>query len=98
MPWWVPALCGLTSAAAITLAAQNADKRAIRMAMDEGHAAETRAAQATAYWIALLLYPVFALPLARGWITPQTGFAAMGTLTGAAFLLLFVWHDLRGRG
>ena len=50
-----------------------------------------------AYWVALLLYPIFGLLLSFGWVAPGVAFAAMGTLTGAAFLLLFVWFDLRGR-
>lgn len=97
MPFWIPGLAGLASAAIITIAARAAGRKNTRRAVDEGYFADSHMAQRMAYWVALLLYPIFGLLLSFGWVAPGVAFAAMGTLTGAAFLLLFVWFDLRGR-
>lgn len=94
---WVPGLCGLASAIIISLAACAAGDRTADMAFDEGYAADNQRAQRYGYWIAVFLYPAFAVPLSLGWITWQVGFAAMGTLTAAGYLLLFVLFDLQGR-
>ncbi|MFK7791079.1 MAG: hypothetical protein AB8B88_00265 [Devosiaceae bacterium] len=94
---WLPGLCGLGSAIIITLTARAAGDKSAEMAFDEGYMADSHKAQRYAYWIAVFLYPAFAVPLSLNWISWPVGFAAMGTLTGAAFLLLFVWFDLQGR-
>lgn len=97
MPFWIPGLAGLCSGIIITLAARAAGPRNTEQAVDEGYLADTHRAQRFAYWVSLLLYPVFGLLLMQGWVSWSVAFAAMGTLTGAAYLLLFVWFDLQGR-
>lgn len=97
MPFWVPGLAGFGSAAVITLAAMGAGRKNTEMAIDEGYHADNHRAQRIGYWIALLLYPLFGLLLSQGIVTWSVAFAAMGTLTGGAYLLLFVWFDLQGR-
>lgn len=94
---WIPGLFGLVSALVIFAAAYAAGNRNAEMAMDEGYFADSHKAQRYGYWIAVFLYPAFAVPLSMDVISWNVGFAAMGTLTGAAFLLLFVLFDLRGR-
>lgn len=96
-PSWIPGLAGFGSAAIISIAAIVAGRSKTAQAVDEGYVADTHKAQQISYWIALLLYPAFGLLLWSGWVTWQVAFAAMGTLTGAAFLLLFVLFDLRGQ-
>jgi cobalamin synthase len=94
---WIPMAFGLASALIITLAAFAAGPKAAQMATDEGYFDDSHKAQRTAFWVALLLYPAFAIPLSRGWVDWHVAYAAMSTLTGGTFLLLFVWFDLRGR-
>ena len=45
-----------------------------------------------------MLYPIFGILMAMGAVALPTAFAAMGTLTGAAYLLLFTYYDAMGRG
>ena len=59
---------------------------------------DKRRAEAHAFWIALMLYPIFGGLMAMGAVALHTAFAAMGTLTGAAYLLLFTYYDAMGRG
>lgn len=94
---WVPGAAGFGAAALITLAAVLAGNRAAEMATDEGYRADRQRAESWAFWIALLLYPGFAPLVAFDLVSFPVAFAAMGALTGAAFLLLFCWFDLRGR-
>lgn len=94
---WIPGGLGVLSGIVITLAARAAGERNADIAYDEGHYADSHRAQRYGYWFAVFLYPAFAFPLSAGWISWPVGFAAMGTLTGAGFLLLFVWFDLQGR-
>jgi len=97
MPWWIPGIAGVGSALVISIAAFAAGKRNTQQAIDEGYFADTHKAQRLAFWIALFLYPLFGILLANDAVNFQVAFAAMGTLTGAAFLLLFVWFDIKGR-
>lgn len=97
MPFWIPGILGFGSAALIAVAAIFAGQKNAEQATDEGYLTDRRRAESYAYWIALLLYPAFAVPIAKGWLGWPTAFAAMGTITGATFLLLFVWFDTRGR-
>lgn len=94
---WIPGVFGVASAIAVFVALLAAGSRNAAMARDEGFSHDFRRAQGVGYWIALLLYPVFGYLLTNGLVTYSVAFAAMGTLTGAAFLLLFVWFDLKGR-
>jgi hypothetical protein len=48
-----------------------------------------------AYWFAILLYPIFAVLMALGWVSSPTAFASMGTASGAAPLLAFCFITLR---
>ena len=94
---WLPGIAGIMAALTILLTGFWAGSKAASMAVDEGYRADTRRAAGIAFWIALLLYPVFGLALAQGWVGHGVAFAAMGTLTGAAYLLLFCWFDGQGR-
>ena len=59
---------------------------------------DKRCAEAHAFWIALMLYPIFGPSWPWAQLPCPTAFAAMGTLTGAAYLLLFTYYDAMGRG
>ena len=59
---------------------------------------EKRRAETHAIWIAFMLYPIFGLLMNTGAVALPTAVAAMGTLKGAAYLLLFTYYDAMGRG
>mgnify|MGYP000651611222 CR=1 FL=1 len=94
---WIPGFFGILSAALIVIAARAAGRAQAAQAMDEGYMVDNHRAQRFGYWVAVSLYPLFALIVWQGLIDWPTAFAAMGTLTGAAYLLGFVWFDLQGR-
>ena len=89
MPVWIPGVCGLLSALLLTLASR---------AWDEGYRADARRAGSSAFWIALALYPAFGALRAADLIGPDLAMAIMGLLTGASYLALLTWFELRGRG
>jgi hypothetical protein len=95
--FWLPGLFGVASGILITLAAMAAGRDNARRATDEGYVADRKQAESFGFWVAILLYPAFAVPLWQGWVSYPTAFAAMGTLTAAAYLLKFVWADVKGR-
>ena len=66
-------------------------------ALDEGYQHDRRRAESTSYWVALWLYPLFGFLLFQGVVSWPVAFAAMGCFTGSAYLLSFVYFDLRGR-
>lgn len=92
----IPALMGVASAVLIWLGFARAGRAAARAATDEGFRAENRKAMAIGYWLALGFYPVFGLALASGVVGHPVAFAAMGTFTGAAYLLPVAAFGLRG--
>ena len=59
---------------------------------------DKRRAEAHAFWIALMLYLILGVLMATGAVALPTAFAAMETLTGAVYLLLFTHYDAKGRG
>ena len=97
MPFWIPAAFGIMSAVVIFIGAQLAGRDRAAQAFDEGYAADRQKAERYAFWIALMLYPLFALPLINGLINAPTAYAAMGTLTGGSYLVLAVWFEKRGQ-
>lgn len=92
-PFWIPGILGLISAALIFALAAAAGRNTAQQAFDEGYIMDKRRAEAQAFWVALMLYPIFGLFMATGAVALPTAFAAMGTLTGAAYPLLFTYHD-----
>ncbi|MCB1405512.1 MAG: hypothetical protein KDK01_04430 [Rhodobacteraceae bacterium] len=95
--WYWPGALGVGAALVITVASLIGGRRAARMATDELYRAVTQRAERQAYWLSLAMFAVVATVCARGLVPWDAGFAAFGCLMGAAFLLLFVWHDLRMR-
>ena len=94
---WIPGVLGFGTGVMILLATLAAGRKATAQAMDEGYRADSQRAQQVGYWVALWMYPVFAVFLWQELLDWPTAFAAMGTLTGAAYLLPAVWFELRGR-
>jgi hypothetical protein len=45
----------------------------------------------------MIFLPIFGIFMATGTVALPTAFAAMGTLAGAAYLLLFTYYDAMGR-
>ena len=97
MLFWIPGVAGICAAIAIFMSAGAAGQSTRDQAFDEGYLADTHKAQRYGFWIALFLYPAFGLLMFLEVVNHEISFAAMGTLTGASFLFLFVWFDLRGR-
>ncbi|MGH1459715.1 MAG: hypothetical protein ACRBBT_12530 [Paracoccaceae bacterium] len=96
LPFWLPGGVGIAAGIVITLSFVFAGRRPSRAAKDELYRRESALAQRIGYWTALALYPIFGLALAAGWVSFPVAFAAMGTLTGAAYLLPFVALNLWG--
>ena len=97
-PFWTPGILGLISAALIFALATAAGRKNAKQAFDKSYIMDKRRAEAHAFWVALMLYPIFGGLMAMGAVALPTAFAAMGTLTGAAYLLLFTYYDAMGRG
>ena len=95
-PFWIPGILGIISAALIFALAAVGRKNA-KQAFVEGYIMDKRRAQAHAFWIAMIFLPLFVLFMATRTVALPTAFAAMGTLAGAAYLLLFTYYDAMGR-
>ena len=95
-PFWIPGILGIISAALIFALAAVGHKNA-KQAFVEGYIMDKRRAQAHAFWIAMIFLPIFGIFMATGTVALPTAFAAMGTLAGAAYLLLFTYYDAMGR-
>jgi hypothetical protein len=95
-PFWIPSILGIISAALIFALAAVGRKNA-KQAFVEGYIMDKRRAQAHAFWIAMIFLPIFGIFMATGTVALPTAFAAMGTLAGAAYLLLFTYYDAMGR-
>lgn len=95
-PFWIPGILGIISAALIFALAAEGRKNA-KQAFVEGYIMDKRRAQAHAFWIAMIFLPIFGIFMATGTVALPTAFAAMGTLAGAAYLLLFTYYDAMGR-
>lgn len=95
-PSWIPVAFGGGSALLIFLSAFAAGNRNAEIATDELYFAESHRAQIFGFWVALMMYPVFGVALGSGWIAYPVAFAAMGTLSAAAFLLSFSILNARG--
>ena len=95
-PFWIPGILEIISAALIFALAAAGRKNA-KQAFVEGYIMDKRRAQAHAFWIAMIFLPIFGTFMATGTVALPTAFAAMGTLAGAAYLLLFTYYDAMGR-
>ena len=96
-PFWIPGILGLISAVLIFAMAAAAGRKSAQQAFDEAYIMDKRRTEAHAFWVALMLYPIFGVLMATGAVALPTAFATMGTLTGAAYLLLFTYYDVMGR-
>ena len=97
-PIWrfFPGLAGIGATAVIFTLFSKATEGSRRQAMDEVYRMENGQALAIGFWTAILCYPVFAPFLAWGWVAYPVAYAAMGTLTAAAYLISFAIVSLRG--
>ena len=96
-PFWIPGILGLISEVLIFAMAAAAGRKSAQQAFDEGYIMDKSCAEAHAFWVVLMLYPIFGVLMATGAVALPTAFAAMGTLTGAAYPLLFTYYDAMGR-
>ncbi|WP_224826719.1 hypothetical protein [Cognatishimia sp. MH4019] len=94
---WIPGGLGVMSGVVLWATGAAVGDANTERAMDESYYADSGRAQQIAFWVAIFMYPAFSVPLSLDLIELPVVFASMGTLTGATFLLLFVWFDLRGR-
>jgi hypothetical protein len=90
-PFWFPGILVIISATLIFALAAAVGRKNAQQAFDEGYIMDKRRAEAHAFWIALMLHPIFGILMATGTVALPTAFAAMGTLAGAAYLLLFTY-------
>lgn len=90
-PMWagVPTLAGLGAVAIIWISAARSGTKVAGATFDELYDAEWSRALGWSYWFAIGLYPLVSVFLIFGMIDHAVAFAAMGTLTGSAPLLLF---------
>lgn len=95
--WFIPGLVGLAAGGITAIVFALAGKNAANAASDELFRMVADRAQRHAFWIALALYPVFGLLVFFAGLRWDTTFAAMGTLTAAAYLLLFCLYEARTR-
>ena len=93
--WFIPMTAGLLASVGIAIAFLLGDSSARQMAHDEMYDELNHRAQRHAYWIAVLMYPIFAVVIMATGLSWETTFAAMGTLTGAAYLLLLTFYEWR---
>jgi hypothetical protein len=93
--WFIPAAMGGLATIGIFAAFAMGSAAARKMANDEMYQQIANRAQRHAYWIALWLYPAFAVIVILFGLEWNTAFAAMGTLTGAAYLLLLTFYEWR---
>lgn len=93
--WFIPAAMGCLASLGIFVAFAMGSATARKMASDEMYQQINHRAQRHAYWVALWLYPAFAMLVITFGIEWNTVFAAMGTLTGAAYLLLLTFYEWR---
>jgi len=71
------------------------DPASRRMVTGEIYTLFTHRAQRHAYWLSFGLYSSFAVIIMTTGLECNTAFAAMGTLTGAAYLLLLTFYEWR---
>lgn len=95
--WYWPASIGVAAGALITLAAVMAGRARAGQATDDLYRHVHQRAATQGYWLSLVTLALTGAAGGLGWIDWRTAFAAQGTLTGAGFLLSFVWLDLRHR-
>ena len=94
--WWLISMtAGLLASVGIAIAFLLGDSSARQMAHDEMYDELNHRAQRHAYWIAVLMYPIFAVIIMATGLSWETTFAAMGTLTGASYLLLLTFYESR---
>ena len=93
--WFVPTAMGVIAGIGTFVAFAMADPASRRMATDEMYTLITHRAQRHAYWLSLGLYLAFAVIIMTTGLEWNTAFAAMGTLTGAAYLLLLTFYEWR---
>jgi uncharacterized membrane protein YhaH (DUF805 family) len=91
--WFVPMAMGALAGVGIFVAFAMATPAARRMAKDEMYVETAHRAQRHAYWVLFGLYPIFAIAIFVFGLEWNTAFAAMGTLTGAAYLLLLMYYE-----
>ncbi len=93
--WWVPMSFGILAAVLITAGIFAAGRNVALQATDELYRATNMRAASQAYWVSLALFVLFSVLAGREVLAWPTSVAALGTLMGAAYLLLFVYHDWR---
>ncbi len=91
--WFVPMAMGVLVGVGIFVAFAMATPAARRMAKDEMYVETAHRAQRHAFWVSFGLYPIFAIAIFVFGLDWNTAFAAMVTLTGAAYLLLLAYYE-----
>jgi hypothetical protein len=95
--WFIPGALGVFAGLGTTLVFMLATPKVRRMASDEMYIQITHRAQRNAYWMTLAMFPIFAIGVFIFGLEWNTVFAAMGTLTGAVYLLRLTHLEWRAR-
>jgi len=98
-PIWplAPAAAGIITALVVSVGFWASGRKAAAIAFDEYSRHEWHTCLRFGFWVAVWLYPLFAVLLVNNIVDYPQAFAAMGTLTGGAPFLLFLWKWARGR-
>ena len=93
-PFWIPGILGLISAALIFALASAAGRQSAQQAFDDGYIMDKRRAEAHAFWIALMLYPIFGILMT----TAAHGICGDEDPDGGGLSIAFHLYDAMGRG
>ena len=93
--WYIPLLAGLIAAALIFAVFLRAGNDARKAASDELYNSTARKAAGIAYWTTICLYPLVWLCVQLFELEWNTAFAALGSLTGASYLLVLIYLEWR---
>ena len=95
--WWITVAAGIGTAVVTSGVAAIAGRKATQVAWDEMAREEWRRCLGFGFWVAVWLYPLFAVLIGLSLVGWNQAFAEMGTLTAAAPFLLLMVKWLQGR-
>ncbi len=98
-PFWplAPALAGVITALVVSLGVWLAGRKTAAVAFDEYSRHEWHSSLRLGFWVAIWLYPLFAVLLVNNIVDYPQAFAAMGTLAAATPFLSFFAKWVGGR-
>ena len=92
---WIPTLASFLAIAIIQFSARRSGEKVSGASFDELFDVEWGRALGLSYWVAIAMYPLFAVLLVTQTVGHWTAFAAMGTMSGGAPLLIYCFITMR---